>query len=406
MPLPPCRAGSGLSLRQPIAEVPPFYLYQPPFDPRALKECFERNKHKQWNASTDASAWIYHALEQHTARVRIAERAEVLLYVTFSRLSEAAGLCNGQSHYRRMVAAANALKAQNSFSAHPADHLLINGVDSTTRAPLGELGQLVSAHGGRAACLDPKLCGFFRADRALSLPWPTCLGLQTDSIRTLVDDEACGTRRQPNSLYGARSIQLFFRGGFGTTKSAQDLRVRIPLLRRVAGAHIGIVGSERLLPSAQAYASKSGMSRINRLKRMDPSKYASMMLRARYCLAPFGDVPSPGARLFDAIAAGCIPILVGIDINSLPLSKQIDYKKFVGTISKNGFSKDAVYAVESLIHKLDACCYGPMTRALADARARLIYGVGDEGPAPTGGNATVAFGDAAGMLLREFWLTK
>ena len=169
-----CRAASsGLSLLPPSHPVPNFYLYPSPFDHEKLMACFERTKHKPWNVTADTGAWMYHALEKHPARVPTAERAEVLYYPTFAHLSESAGTCDGKSHYSRMVAAANALKAEHTFVMRPTDHLLVNGVESATRAPLGELGALVSGRGGFAACLDAKLCGFFKPERVLPLPWPS-----------------------------------------------------------------------------------------------------------------------------------------------------------------------------------------------------------------------------------------
>jgi hypothetical protein len=43
-----------------------------------------------------------------------------------------------------------------------------------------------------------------------------------------------------------------------------------------------------------------------------------------------------------------------------------------------------------------------MLRALADARPRLLYGVGADGPLPSDDtNSTPLFGDVGAMLLRE-----
>ena len=396
-----CRAASsGLSLLPPSHPVPNFYLYPSPFDHEKLMACFERTKHKPWNVTADTGAWMYHALEKHPARVPTAERAEVLYYPTFAHLSESAGTCDGKSHYSRMVAAANALKAEHTFVMRPTDHLLVNGVESATRAPLGELGALVSGRGGFAACLDAKLCGFFKPERVLPLPWPSLHLLQTAAVRSLVDSEACGVRRSANSPYGARSTTLFFRGGLGTSKAAQDLRIRIPLLKSLSGAQIAIIGNDHVLPSSQSILSKNGQAKVNKLKRMDEQTYARSMLKSKFCLCPAGDVGvSPGQRLYDAIAAGCVPILLGVDAKQLPLAKQIDYKKFTASLSKQGFTKDPVYAIESIIHRLEPN-HPNMLRALADARGRLLYGTSDDGYPIV--QSSRNFSEAAGMLLREF----
>ena len=140
--------------------------------------------------------------------------------------------------------------------------------------------------------------------------------------------------------------------------------------------------------------------KVNKLKRMDEQTYARSMLKSKFCLCPAGDVGvSPGQRLYDAIAAGCVPILLGVDAKQLPLAKQIDYKKFTASLSKQGFTKDPVYAIESIIHRLEPN-HPNMLRALADARGRLLYGTSDDGYPIV--QSSRNFSEAAGMLLREF----
>ena len=426
-----CRAGSGLSLNQPVlgaAATPPFFLYPPAFEMAALAECYARRTGRGWNASTDAGVWVFQALQQHPSRVTSSAQAAVFIAPTLAHLSEAAGSCAGGSHFARMVSAANFLRGQPAFQQRPQDHLVVNGVESAMRNPLGELGALVSSRGGRTACLDARLCGGFKPDRMLPLPWPSSPFLQRPSVRELVDEEACGRGRGgPGFMLGyspgPRSVSLFFRGGLGASKEAQELRVRLPLLRQISGVQIGIVGSERLDPKPALFASKNKMGSINRLRRMDEESYARMMLKSKFCLAPAGDVGTPGARLFDAIAAGCVPILIGVDPSKLPLSRQLSYAKFTASITRSAFIKDPVYACESLMHRLEPALPA-MLRALADARPRLLYGVGEQGPMPmritqpltsaapmgSANDSSVAvvaqaapprFGEVAGLLLRE-----
>lgn len=53
---------------------------------------------------------------------------------------------------------------------------------------------------------------------------------------------------------------------------------------------------------------------------------ARSMLASRYCLAPEGDV-STSRRPFDALAAGCIPIIFGTEIRNLPFW-DTNYRKY------------------------------------------------------------------------------
>ena len=438
-----CRAGTGLSLVQPdAAATPPFFLYPLTFDADALHECYTRRNGHAWNTSLDPSLWVYQALQQHSSRVRSAAQAEVFFVPSLAQLSEAAGSCTraGGSHYARMLAAANALKQQPSFQQRPTEHLLVNGVVSAMRNPLGELGGLVSSRGGRAACLDVKLCGAFKGGKMLPLPWAASPTLQRAVVRELVDNEACGVKRSAYPFGERRSATLFFRGGLGASKEGQELRVRIPLLRKLSGTMIGITGGDKMMPPTYEYLAKNGIKGINRLRKMEGDVYTRTLLKAKYCLVPPADhLGTPGGRLLDAVATGCVPILVGIEPEALPLAHQLRYETFSGAISRRDFLRDPVYHVEALLGKLEAG-YPQMLRALADARPRLLYGVGEHGPllglpasstapltAPSampaqvemsGGdaNATTSsrttatvvppepprFGDVAGLLLREF----
>uniref|UniRef100_A0A7S3BR44 Exostosin GT47 domain-containing protein n=2 Tax=Haptolina ericina TaxID=156174 RepID=A0A7S3BR44_9EUKA len=126
----------------------------------------------------------------------------------------------------------------------------------------------------------------------------------------------------------------------------------------------------------------------------DTETYAHMMRRARFCLAPTGELPTPGRRLVDAIAAGCVPILVG-DV-ALPFAQIIDYKRFCGFISRRSFLSDPVEATEKVLHELEPR-RAQLLQALADARQRLLYGTGDLGPYH---NATL-LGGVGELILRE-----
>lgn len=110
------------------------------------------------------------------------------------------------------------------------------------------------------------------------------------------------------------------------------------------------------------------------MSRLDQDKYARMLLRSTFCLAPVGDRGTPGARLFEAIGAGCVPLIVGLsDDAELPLAKQIAYSRFAGFLSRSAFAKDPVYALSALVHRLTPRLPA-MRQALADARHRLAHG--------------------------------
>lgn len=383
---------SGLALTRPDAAVPAFYVYTPPFDESALVRCYRDRRRREW--PVDEAAWLHAALLAHPARVHEPGEAAVLWMPTFAALSEAAGTCAGTSHFGRMLAAANVLRAHPAFVQRPHAHLLVNGVESALRNPLGELGVLVSSRGGRAACLAPALCGAFKADRMLVLPWAAPPHLQVRSVRAAADGFACGRGRATGTAQ--KTVSVLFRGSFGASAEAQTLRVRMPLLRQIADAQISIVGSERLQPKPAEYLARSKVA-VHRLKRMEGEAYARALARARYCLVPAGDMTTPGQRLIEAVAAGCVPILIGIDARALPLGRVLTYSRFTGAISRASFQRDPVFAVEGVLHKL-APQYPTLLRHLADARQHLLYGV----TADANSSTPVAIGDVGALLLQEF----
>lgn len=394
--LPPaCTPGSGLDLRVPQLGTPKFYIYPNPIDERALMRCYAEHKHVPYPLTTDAALWMHRALLNHSSRVWSAAEASLLFVPSYAALSESASTCGSThtSHFARMVAATSLLKSAEAFRLRPHAHLVINGVESAMRSPLGELGSTLASRGGHAACLDVKLCGAFKGDRVLALPWPPLAALQTAAVRASTDDEACARRRVE------RKIMLFFRGSLGSTADSQALRVRLLMLRQISGVVATLVGSEHWQTKASEYAAQMHLS-TSRLRRMDAEQYAKLMLSSQFCACPVGDIATPGQRLYDAIAAGCVPIVIGTNADALPFARQVDYSKFAGFISRSAFLKDPVYAFEGMIHKLTPALPA-MRRALADARHHLLYGTLPPNDDALTVDSEPSLGHVATLLLRE-----
>jgi hypothetical protein len=169
------------------------------------------------------------------------------------------------------------------------------------------------------------------------------------------------------------------------------------------------IGHEQLQAASALYASKMRVP-LSRLKRMEGTTYGRMLSNSKFCLCPTGDIASPGQRLYDAIAAGCVPIMIGVNAQSLPFARQVDYTKFAGFASRSSFLKDPVYTIETLIHRL-LPKFAALQRAMMDARQQLLYGVLND---PSGeyagyGNRSIAEPQAtseiATLLLRELALS-
>jgi len=99
------------------------------------------------------------------------------------------------------------------------------------------------------------------------------------------------------------------------------------------------------------------------------------MLRSDFCLLPRGEVASPGRRLSDALAAGCIPIFIG-DALKPPLSRLVRYNNFSLHVSESEFlrypQQTISEAIESALPRL-----GALRLRLLQAREELLLGFGD-----------------------------
>ena len=76
--------------------------------------------------------------------------------------------------------------------------------------------------------------------------------------------------------------------------------------------------------------------------------YPKLTLAAKFCFVPLGDTPT-SRRLFDAIIAGCLPIIISDDIDrSLPFSSAIPYNDFAFRIPEARWVEDPFAEVQKL----------------------------------------------------------
>lgn len=391
IPIVPVRSSLSTRLR--------FYV-QTPVDEHALLACYAAQRHRAFPA--DPVHQQHSLLLAHPARTNAPGEAS-LYYVAFpSWLSRAAGTCAGATHYQRVEAVTRTLAASHFFQLRPSRHFVLNaGPDEgTADGVLGALGGLVARRGGHSVCFGQRWsCGSaFESKHHFVVMPPPAVG-RLSSIGAAVERTggapephgACGARQQLPSA--RRDVMLFYRGGLGHTTETQTLRIRLPLLRSIPGAQISIVGvdpragkgrlkGEHLLAYPQWLAKKLG-AKIVYVSRLDDDRYIRMLLRSTFCVCPVGDQGGPGGRLWEAIAAGCVPIVVGLSNGTeLPLAHQLPYTRFAAFLSRTAFAKDPVFAVSALLHKLTPKLPA-MRLALGDARQLVLHHAGGRSSALT-----------------------
>ena len=122
---------------------------------------------------------------------------------------------------------------------------------------------------------------------------------------------------------------------------------------------------------------------------------ASGALHADFCVVVKGDHKlQPVQDLTDAVAAGCVPILLGVNPKDLPLPKALDYSTFTLTIDDLEFRR---YPLETAKTALEAAApkLPELRKALAIARDGIVLGYG---AAPREGEVAPAHGADAALL--------
>ena len=97
---------------------------------------------------------------------------------------------------------------------------------------------------------------------------------------------------------------------------------------------------------------------------------AEHMLRSLFCLCPRGDTPST-SRFYDAIAAGCIPVVIS-DSFEMPFTSTIDYKGAFVKVLENDMLQDPAAVAKRLV-SFDAKQIAAMQSRLRSIAVELDY---------------------------------
>merc|ERR1711924_137329 len=170
---------------------------------------------------------------------------------------------------------------------------------------------------------------------------------------------------------------------------AEPLRSRLWALKALPGADVKFVSVE-IKEASRGWLKARGWTKDVRVP-CSASTYAVGVSHADFCIIAQGDAKGAGRALVDAVAGGCVPLLLGSV--SLPLSKLLRYDGFTRTIDTSEFLR---YPVEATKAVIDASVpqLPALRRALVAAREDLILGFGSAPLAAAEGSfATAAAAD-------------
>jgi len=335
------------------------------------------------HADLSHALWLHASLRSNKHRLSDGDGAALYFVPAFGSLSEATGTCEGTTHMQRMAAAAKALTDHPWFAKFPSRHVVFAGATSEDRTPLGELGAVLSKGGAIGVCTSRTYCSARFSKRA-EVPMLPLLSLMNPSVHPKLTSEACprGGPGVSAAPVKRRSTLLFYRGAHGTSDQSQEVRARLWELRTMAGADIKFSrgGPVALKPSIQQRMKSLGWS--GRMVTMPFNTHATAygMLHSDFCAIPRGEGPNPGRRLVDAVAAGCVPLLLGDNLRP-PLSSLLKYTDFTVRVPEAEFLRYPKGAVSDALAAATPRL-AELRRNLIRARDELLLGYGDA-PIPT-----------------------
>lgn len=118
-----------------------------------------------------------------------------------------------------------------------------------------------------------------------------------------------------------RDINFYFRGSFKHSSNCMRSEDQVNNIRQRMANIFKKDEKSLIIDTSHAINEHEIMK-----KNYDSKEYVSELFRSKYCLIPRGDTTT-SRRFYDAIASGCIPVVISDDIH-LPFNDIVQYDKF------------------------------------------------------------------------------
>lgn len=321
-------------------------------------------------AQNTADIWMHRILERSSLRTENPFEASVFyipfygfLSQHFSGINHVKG-CKGKGHWQRVHDLAVWLGQNELFLHHLHRHILTVsfwGVASETfpfwsdepfsviTGPLYDMLSKVTL-----LVYEPQFGSFRNATAYLNWTSPTvAIPYVANSVlvRNTLNTDLADTRKRGHKLY--------FRGNL-----------------RLDSSHIKLSEGEKLRNRVfSAFRTIRGARFEDSTKEFSPQAYTDGMSNASFCLVPRGDTPT-SRRLFDAIMAGCIPVIVSSGI-ALPFETILNYSTFSVQLDEAKIDADGVYVRRYFNETLTRPTVWAMRKQLKNVQKDFMYGFGD-----------------------------
>ena len=153
-----------------------------------------------------------------------------------------------------------------------------------------------------------------------------------------------------------RNVTFFFRGGIlhgvdCKRKGTWVRRAAFEAFSEIPGARITATENlEKFSDEATGLIDPSITERQRRQARMpnyNAHQYVRELRESQYCLHLRGDT-STSRRIYDALAAGCVPVIISDD-SHLPFKSQIDWDAFTVSINEDELIEHKARVPQALI---------------------------------------------------------
>mmetsp|Transcript_5819 Transcript_5819/g.36104 ORF Transcript_5819/g.36104 Transcript_5819/m.36104 type:complete len:527 (-) Transcript_5819:541-2121(-) len=316
-----------------------------------------------------AEFWIHEALQVHPKRTLDPAKAELFYVPTYNCLSSMLWKhtpCNGTRHLERMKALGQFLRNSQFYRRNGgADHFLVcQSHYCPFRMLRREPGRLLAPGFLLMHEKNPVWSSGWCPYRIINIPY-----VSQRFERTNMLDER---REYLVSFYGAMNRDwkvtwddiVWNRTGI-RVPTGSELRGRLNAIQHLERVDIGIVpGGAGFNFDEEEPAKKASLAGM----------YRRAMLSSTFCFHIKGDTPT-SRRFFDAVAAGCIPVVIsdGMDQN-LAFPWRVQYKDATVRVPEDDWLKSPELVVERL-RKLenDYRTIQTMREALFAARVHFDY---------------------------------
>ena len=383
--LPPLARGSAA----PSASLPfLFWIHSDPhLDWIHLLQC-DPDWDSRMESQNAAEIWLLRQLMTHPNRTDSWQKARVVLLPILPLASLRVGRCFGTDHPQRLRDAVGAMLSHPAYGRrHGHDHLLLfNHWDAW-----GAFGDRWSHT--HSALSNVSFGWHETADAAWGMANHRHVG-KCQLVLPYVEPRACAELPEAmiaaDGSFGSRTTSIFFAGAaadFDTPDGCPNVATHSVRVRRSLFALAGEIPGAKLrqIPHNMRHCNGSILCE-ERTKR----KAADEMRRARYCAIAAGDTPSTG-RLYDAIACGCVPLILVDDLElPFPSTAAVPLDAFGVRVKEKTFLADPQSAIRQVVQQPAASWRHAQRRVLL-ARRRLAY----RAPGSI----------VASLALREAWAT-